>query len=217
MRVHSGDRVGAGAMARCIHEPTAATMRFLDMSAALQMQSGDVVRPLHRVEYDALVDQGFLADEPIELIEGRLLARSPEGHRHATVIRRLNRLLVEAIPATEGDIGVGNPIALSDVSEPEPDLAVFPPTGYRGHHPSTATLLIEVSNISLRRDRTVKRRIYAAAGIVEYWVVNLRDGVLAVHRDPVDGAYRSISQHAEGVIRAVRHPRLRIDVAELLT
>lgn len=187
------------------------------MSAALQMESSDVVRPIYRVEYDALVEQGFLIDEPIELIEGRLLARSPEGDRHATVIRRLNRLLVEAIPVTEGDIGVGNPIALSDLSEPEPDLAVFPPVGgYHGQHPSTATLLIEVSSSSLRRDRTVKRRIYAAAGIVEYWIVDLRNDVVVAHRDPADGAYRSVSRHDRGELRPAHHPRLRVDIAELL-
>lgn len=120
------------------------------------MSATTTIRPLYRVEYDALVEQGFLVDEPIELIEGQLLARSPEGDRHASVIRLLNRLLVEAIPATEGEIGVGNPIALSDLSEPEPDLAVFPPPDrYRSGHPSTATLLIEVSNSSLQRDHTL--------------------------------------------------------------
>jgi Uma2 family endonuclease len=152
------------------------------MSAVAQTQPGGAVRPLYRAEYDALVEQGFLVDEPIELIEGQLLARSPEGDRHASVIRELNRLLVEAIPATEGDIGVGNPIALSDLSEPEPDLAVFPPPdGYQGQHPSTATLLIEVAHSSLRRDRTLKRRIYAAAGVAEY---DRRPAQQRGHRSP---------------------------------
>ena len=177
-----------------------------------------ITRPLYRVEYDALVELGYLVDEPIELIEGQLLARSPEGDRHATVIRRLTRLLVEAIPAAEGDIGVGNPIALSELSEPEPDLAVFPPHGrYGAGHPSTATLLIEVSNSSLRRDRTRKRRIYAAAGIAEYWIVDLRNDVVVVHRDPIDGVYQSIFPRGDGDLRPRSHPALRVDVAEVLS
>jgi Uma2 family endonuclease len=177
----------------------------------------DAVRPLRRVEYDVLVEVGLLVDELIELIEGQLLARSPEGDRHALVIRRLNRLLIEAIPASEGDIGVGNPIALSDVSEPEPDFSVFPPaSGYRGHHPTTATLLIEVSYSSLRRDSTLKRRIYADAGIAEYWIVDLRHNLVVVHRDPVDGAYQSTSRHSSGELGALHHQALRVDVAALL-
>ncbi|MBW3603904.1 MAG: Uma2 family endonuclease [Actinobacteria bacterium] len=185
------------------------------MSAPPEMT--DVVRPLYRVEYDALVEQGFLVDEPVELLEGRLLAASPEGDRHATVIRRLTRLLVEAIPADEGDIGVGNPIALSDLSEPEPDLAVFPPaSGYRAGHPSTATLLIEVSRSSLRRDRTLKRRIYAQAGVPDYWIVDLQNDVLSVHRDPADVDFRSVTHLQRGDVRPLHHPRLRIAVGELL-
>jgi Uma2 family endonuclease len=187
------------------------------MSAVAQTQPGGAVRPLYRAEYDALVEQGFLVDEPIELIEGQLLARSPEGDRHASVIRQLNRLLVEAIPATEGDIGVGNPIALSDLSEPEPDLAVFPaPDGYQGQHPSTATLLIEVAHSSLRRDRTLKRRIYAAAGVAEYWIVDLRNNVVIVHRDPVGGTYGSVSRHDRGELRPLHHRAFCVDVTDLL-
>lgn len=185
------------------------------MSAAPEMT--DVVRPLYRVEYDALVEQGFLVDEPVELLEGRLLAPSPEGDRHATVIRRLTRLVFDAIPADEGDIGVGNPIALSDLSEPEPDIAVFPPAAtYRVGHPSTATLVIEVSRSSLRRDRTLKRRIYAQAGVPEYWIVDLQHDLLIVHRDPADSSYRSIAHLQHGDVRPLHHPQLRVDVGELL-
>jgi hypothetical protein len=77
-------------------------------------------------------------------------------------MRRLARVLFDAIPPSEGEIGADNPIAATDLSEPEPDLSVFPPGGaYRIHHPTQASLLIEVSNTSLRRDLTVKARIYA--------------------------------------------------------
>jgi Uma2 family endonuclease len=78
-------------------------------------------------------------------------------------------------------------------------------------------LLIEVANSSLRRDRTLKRRIYAAAGIAEYWIVDLRNNVIVVHRDPADDTYRSVFRRAHGELRPRGHAALRIDVAALLS
>jgi Uma2 family endonuclease len=174
------------------------------------------VRPLRRVEYDALVEGGFLGDEGVELIDGQLLYAADEGPDHARVIRRLNRLLIEALPAEEADVGVGNPIAVNDLSEPEPDFMVIEPGTYRGHHPGTASLVIEVSHSSLRYDLTVKARLYGSAGYPEYWVFDLRDQALVVHRDPVDGGYGTVQRHRDGSVQALHHPAVRVDVAALL-
>jgi hypothetical protein len=98
-------------------------------------------RPLYRREYEALGEQGFFADEKVELLDGRIVYAAEEGSPHAAVTRRLNRLLVEAIPAEEGEVGVGNPLAISDLSEPEPDFMVVAPAAtYRTAHPTTARL-----------------------------------------------------------------------------
>ncbi|MEX0659993.1 MAG: hypothetical protein WD080_12745, partial [Egibacteraceae bacterium] len=75
-------------------------------------------RPLYRWEYEALGEQGYFADEKVELLDGRIVLAADEGSPHAAVLRRLNRILIEAIPAHEGEIGVGNPLAVSDTSEP---------------------------------------------------------------------------------------------------
>ncbi len=177
------------------------------------------VRPLLRVEYDALVEQGFFADdddEHIELLEGQLVAREKEGDDHARTQRSLLRTLFEAVPATEADIGAGNPLGATDTSEPEPDVSLFPPVTYRGSHPTTATLVIEVSNTSLRRDLGLKARIYAQAGIVEYWVVDVVHRVVVVHRDPAPTGYSDVTRHSDGELRPLRHPQAVVDLDRLL-
>jgi Uma2 family endonuclease len=83
---------------------------------------------------------------------------------------------------------------VSDTSEPEPDLAVVRGSArdYVDQHPTSAALVVEVSDTSLDYDRTRKARVYAQAGIAEYWVVNIVAGVLEVHRDPGESGYRSV-------------------------
>jgi Uma2 family endonuclease len=173
-------------------------------------------RPLRRAEYDTLVAQGFLEGEGVELLEGAVVYASEEGPDHASVVRRLLRTLFEAIPATEGEIGAGNPLAATDLSEPEPDIAVFPPGyGYRGRHPHTASLVVEVSATSLRRDLAIKTRIYAQAGIADYWVVDLVNRRVVVHRDPCDDGYADVTRHRDGRLRPLHHPAVGVDVVTL--
>ena len=175
-------------------------------------------RPLYRVEYDALVEQGFLDDEGVELLEGELVYASEEGPDHAVTMRRLARILFDAIPASEGEIGTGNPIAATDLSEPEPDLSVFPPAhAYRAHHPTEASLLIEVSRTSLRRDLTVKARIYAQAQVPDYWVVDVAKRRVVVHRDPQADGYATVTRHRDGVLHPLRHPAVAVAVIPLFS
>ena len=89
-------------------------------------------------------------------------------------------------------------------------------------HPTTAALVVEVADASLRLDRSVKARIYARAGITDYWIVNLLDQVLEVHRDPVRARgrgfhYRDITALGrEGRIAPLAEPFVSIAVADLL-
>src|SRR5205814_1499124 len=77
-------------------------------------------------------------------------------------------------------------------SVPEPDVDVVTGThdDYVHARPKTALLVVEVARTSLARDRRRKARIYAAAGIPEYWIVNLRDDVVEVSRSPNRDAAR---------------------------
>lgn len=143
-------------------------------------------RPFSVAEYHQMIDAGILPeDERVELLEGVIVAVSPQKRPHAFLIQRLNALLLRQL---DGRYHVlpQLPLALGDRSEPEPDLAVVTIADgqSRTEHPRTALLAIEVAGDSLRKDRLVKSRIYARAGVSEYWVFNLDEACLEVQRDP---------------------------------
>jgi Uma2 family endonuclease len=78
------------------------------------------------------------------------------------------------------------PIALDDLSEPEPDVAVVPGAadGHRHAHPSRPLLIVEVAGSSYRVDHDYKAGLYARAGVPEYWIVDLVHDAVEVHRVP---------------------------------
>jgi len=79
------------------------------------------------------------------------------------------------------------PLIVDPDSEPEPDLAVVTgsPRDYVSAHPRTALLVVEVADTTLALDRQRKLPTYARAGIPEYWILNLVERFLEVHRHPV--------------------------------
>jgi Uma2 family endonuclease len=113
------------------------------------------------------------------------------------------------------------PLALGLEAEPEPDLAVV-----RGEWrdfvagpPSTAELVIEVSDSTLAFDQGTKANLYARAGIAEYWIINLPERVLEVRRrpDPARGEYQSISRHGSAeAVAPLADPTVTIAVRDLL-
>jgi Uma2 family endonuclease len=133
-----------------------------------------------------MIDAGILhEDEPIELIEGRLIVAEPQNTPHAKAIE----LAVDALRAAFGPgwrIRVQLPIALDPDSEPEPDVSVVAgsPRDDGEDHPSHPALVVEVADTSVGLDRVVKARVYARGGIPEYWIVNLIARVVEVHRQP---------------------------------
>jgi Uma2 family endonuclease len=116
------------------------------------------------------------------------------------------------------------PVALDDRSEPEPDVVVVPGRArdYLEEHPSHPVLIVEVSETSLALDRMRKGGRYARAGITDYWVVNLKDEVLEVYREPVQAGpehwkYDSVRLlRRTAVVTLLAAPRARIRVAGLL-
>lgn len=164
------------------------------MAIAHDPLATEEIRPLKRAEFDRLVRLGAFEDEKVELLYGRLVRMSPKYEPHAFSIMRLTKLLVRLV-GDRADVRVQLPLAASDISEPEPDLAVVPPGDYLDEHPRSALLVIEVADSSLDRDRRVKGPLYAAAGIPEYWIVNLVDGLVEAHRDPKGNAYLTVTHH----------------------
>ena len=164
-------------------------------------------------EYHRLVDEGILDDQPVELLAGEIVIMPPEGEPHAYGSDEAGEYLARLL-GERARVRQAKPITLTEFdSEPEPDLAIVRRLGreYRDHHPYPEDVLwlVEYANTSLSKDLDAKKRLYAAAGIPEYWVVNLRDMTVLVFRDPGAETYQTEHTLESGVI----HPRAFPDVA----
>jgi Uma2 family endonuclease len=137
-------------------------------------------------EYYKMAEIGFFDGKRVELIEGQVLGMSPMLSGHATATMLVTQELGE-IYRQHHFLRVQLPLSVSDISDPEPDVAVIAGAirDYRDAHPTTAALVVEVADSSLDYDRTDKASLYASAGIREYWVVNLPQRRLEVFRSPI--------------------------------
>lgn len=198
-----------------MHETAVA--RYSATMLDLAQLAPDTLRPITRAEFDRMVAAGiFQEDERVELLHGLLVAMSPIGPRHNETVCRLTEFLVPALQG-RGRVRPQCSFAASDDSEPVPDLTVLPPGDYKDAHPTEALLAVEVADSSLGKDRTIKRDLYAACGVPEYWVVNLQDDVVEVHTDPRQGRYTSTRTQAPGTtIALVAFPDVALDVGALL-
>ena len=160
------------------------------MTTVPAADTGVARRPLWRREFDALVATGAFEGERVELLGGELIEMSPQGSRHSWIVERLAELLTLAL-AGRYSVRAQLPFALSDDSEPEPDIAVTDRTSPEAH-PSSAHLIVEVAETSLNLDLVHKTPRYASAGVAEYWVVDVPAQQIVVHQDPTPGAYRQI-------------------------
>jgi Uma2 family endonuclease len=184
------------------------------------------VRRWKRVEYERLIELGmFQPGERLELIDGLLLLREPQGSRHAGTIRRVLEALRHVL-GPEWQLDSQLPIALDDDSEPEPDVAVLPrdPRAYLDAHPTRPVLVVEVSDSSYRVDHRYKTSLYARAGVPECWIIDLVHEAVEVHRDPEPSPdapygwrYRSVQvlTPPAAVTLLIAHARA-IPVADLL-
>ncbi|HEX9548497.1 MAG TPA: Uma2 family endonuclease [Acidimicrobiales bacterium] len=151
-----------------------------------------------REEYHRMGEVGILKPtDRVELIRGEIVTMSPIGRRHYAFVNNLTQLLVPRL-AGRAIVAAQGPIVLADDTEPEPDLAIIRrrPVPYKEREAfaDDALLLIEVAESSLAYDRSTKLRLYAAAGIPEYWVVDCAAESIEVHRTPDAGGYRDVSR-----------------------
>ncbi|WP_116105161.1 Uma2 family endonuclease [Lewinella sp. IMCC34191] len=138
--------------------------------------------------YHAMIEAGILGeDDPVELLNGKIVNRSPIGRFHAVCVRTINAHFVKLLDG-KYLCSQEQPITIAEGSEPEPDyvIAWLSEHNYLDHHPypEDIHLLIEVADKTLPRDRGAKRGIYACAGIPEYWIVNLIDRQLEIYTQP---------------------------------
>ena len=175
----------------------------------------ETIRPLSRREYDKLVELGVFEDERVELLRGVLVTMSPQGGPHSGITAWFAQRL---ILATKGayEVRSHSPFAADDYSEPEPDVSVSRRAASLLEHPTTALLLIEVSDSSIRKDRKIKVPIYAEASVPEYWIVDVNEAIVEVHRRPDQGRYTSVERlDRSGVLRPVELAGIAIPVGEI--
>ena len=171
-------------------------------------------------EYCTMADAGILAeDERVELLDGEIVVMPPIGEPHEDSTDRLNGDLSYVLRG-RARVRVQNSVRLDDYGLPDPDIAVVRlRDDYHRDRPTAADvlLLVEVADTSLEFDREVKLARYAAAGIPEVWIVNLRARQVEAHSDPVDGSYRSRRVvTANGRISPLAFPDVSLAVADFL-
>lgn len=173
-------------------------------------------------EYHQMIAAGILQEDArIELIEGELIDMAPIGPLHASLS---SQIILELGYLTQGRAIAWsqNPICLGPRSEPQPDLTLLRPRPdrYRTGLPRAedVLLVIEIADASLRYDRDIKGSLYALAGLPEYWIVNLPDRNIEIHRDPgkPSGRYRTVTEVSEGTLSPLTLPDLAIDIADWL-
>jgi|FaiFalFF_MnMetaG_3_1042247.scaffolds.fasta_scaffold06776_3 Uma2 family endonuclease len=140
-------------------------------------------------------ERAFQGVPHVELLRGEVYQMSPIGPKHVHKVAQLDARLQETLRG-KAVVLVQSPLRLSEDSEPEPDLMVLRPPLDRYREklptPEDVLLLVEVADTSLEFDREVKLPLYAEAGIPEVWLVNLKENLLEVYRDPRGGRYREI-------------------------
>ncbi len=153
-------------------------------------------------EYMRMAEVDLLGeDSRVELIWGEIVEMSPIYIAHTSTVKRLISLLTKQL-GERIILGVQDPVQLSDDSLPQPDIAVLRPQdnfySQRQPGPDDILLLIEVADTSLRYDRRVKSKLYGAAGITDYWIVNLPGQQIEVYREPRPNGYRTVTHYAPG-------------------
>lgn len=147
----------------------------------------DVIWRFSVEQYHAMIHAGILTeDDPVELLEGWVITKMSKNPRHSVVTQLVRETLARLL-SSGWSVNTQEPITTAD-SEPEPDVAVVRGNRrqYLDHHPGPqdVALVVEVADSSLQRDRSLKKRLYAAAGISVYWIVNLLDGQIEVYTEP---------------------------------
>jgi Uma2 family endonuclease len=176
-----------------------------------------------REEYYRMADLGLFHGQRVELLEGEIVVLSPQNWPHASTVDRVGEALRRVL-------GIGFWVRMQfplnlGTSDPEPDVSVV--VGQRedySDHPTTAVLIVEVSDSTLAYDRGRKASLYARAGIADYWIVNLVDNQLEVRRDPrLDATqhyghgYANVTVLAPpAVVNPFALPQVSLAVADLL-
>jgi Uma2 family endonuclease len=185
-------------------------------TAELIAQLDGPVHGLSDEQYGLLVDHGLLEDARVELLRGMIVEMSPTTRPHGLAVQWLNMWFARRL-SEDLHVRVQSGLSALPDSVPEPDLAVVPAAWASSSgtpHPGEALLVVEVAESSLRRDLGIKAGIYAEAGVVVYWVLDLMARQMVVHTQPVEGRYDSVQRVGIGAV--LEAAGVEVPLAELL-
>ena len=166
---------------------------------------------------------GLFEGQRFELIEGDLIDKMGQNPPHAYAIRRLASWLAQIFGLSR--LMVQSPVQVAradrELSLPEPDISIVSEDSraYADRHPRGDELLlaVEVADSSLRLDSTVKRNLYARAGVPEYWILDLSKQRMIVHRRPVSGEYLDVfAVESQDTISPANHELAAVPLATVL-
>ena len=171
---------------------------------------------------DRLMELGLLEGRN-EVLDGEIVSKMGQNPAHSNALKRLMRVLSSLFGLDF--VWVQSPLTLpapdNIYNEPKPDLAVTRGSedAYADRHPGPedVRLVVEVSDTTLRTDLLLKARLYARAGIPEYWILDLNSRKLHVHRDPVEGEYSLLAAYGEAeTIAPLGDPNVSVSITEIL-
>jgi Uma2 family endonuclease len=173
----------------------------------------------HRITVSEYYRMG-ISDRRVELVAGEIIDMSPIGPEHSGEVDFLTDVLKEAV-GTAARVRVQQPVTLDEYNEPEPDLAVVKPRAdrYRTKHPTASDtfLVVEVADSTLRYDRDVKALGYAASGIPELWVVDVKSRQLHIYRSPGAKGYADASIAKPGKVVLAALPEVTVELKGLFS
>lgn len=173
-------------------------------------------RSLHLMVQAGILDQ----DDRVELIDGEVIDMSPIGLRHQECVDLIDDFLPEQV-RRHIRLRVQGPLVIGEHTELYPDVMLLQRRSYAQEPatPQDVFVAIEVADSSLQHDRNIKAPQYAAAGIREVWIIDLKANLVLQHTEPVNGRYRKIEQLAAGdVIETTLLPELSLsfNVSDIL-
>ena len=170
-------------------------------------------------DYHQIIEAGILEGKSVELLEGEIVAVSPESPFHSSRIDTVAEYLRKVLQGV-AKVREAHPITL-DNSEPEPDIAIvrFNENNYLTHHPYSQDIhwLVEISNKTLTKDLQEKSVIYARNGIAEYWVIDLVNKKLWLFTNIQNDLYQNRQELTTGIINPIAFPQINVEVEKLLT
>jgi Uma2 family endonuclease len=152
-------------------------------------------------DYDRMIQAGVFDQgrrRRLEFIRGEIRDMTPIGSQHSEIVQRLAEWSIEILRGRSIRAWVQDAIRLRTVEScPEPDLAWVIRRDYSDNQPEDddVLLVVEVAETSLTYDTGEKAELHAAAGIADYWVVDVSARAIEVRREPVGGRYRSLKTH----------------------